>query len=405
MSKLELGIHRALLLQGPMGPFFRLLADELLAQSVAVSKVNFNAGDALYFRGPEALSFRGSIAAWPSFLERLIRERAIDAIFLFGDGRPVHRAAVELAKRLDVRVFVFEEGYLRPDWVTLEPGGVNGHSSMSRDPDFYRTLAHESNPEALRVKPAFGRAGWYSTVYSIALTLGFWLYPRYRHHRPLNAFAEAFRWVRGGVRKLIFQRRERGITEMLANTKHHKFFLAALQVHCDYQLVHSPFANVEMFLEQVVKSFASAAPRDQVLVIKNHPMDRPYREYGAFIKGLAARHGLGDRVIYVHDLHLPTLLRHACGVVMINSTVGLQALQEGTPVKVLGHAVYDMQGLTFQGTLDEFWSGPGQVDDALFRKFRGHLLHANQANGSFYRPFREAGPSGLLWPPELSGRG
>ena len=385
-----------------MGPFFRLLADELAEQSIVVTKINFNAGDAFYFRGPEALSFRGPLSAWPAFLERLVRERSIDGIFLFGDGRPVHRAAVDVANRLGVPVFVFEEGYLRPDWVTLERSGVNGHSSMSRDPAFYRGLPGGENPDALRVGATFGRAGWYSTVYSIAMTLGGVLYPRYRHHRPLNAFLEAFRWVRGGIRKLIFQRRERGVIQHLASTKHKTFFLAALQVHCDYQLVHSPFSNVESFIEQVIESFARAAPADQTLVIKNHPMDRPYREYGSFIAKLARSYGLGDRVMYVHDLHLPTLLRHAAGVVMINSTVGLQALQEGTPVKVLGNAVYDMAGLTFQGSLDAFWQGPGGVDDDLCKAFRGFLLRTNQANGSFYRPIPTAGASGLVWPPELS---
>ncbi|WP_250313331.1 capsular polysaccharide export protein, LipB/KpsS family, partial [Escherichia coli] len=34
----------------------------------------------------------------------------------------------------------FEEGYLRPQFITVEEGGVNAYSSLPRDPDFYRKL-------------------------------------------------------------------------------------------------------------------------------------------------------------------------------------------------------------------------------------------------------------------------
>ena len=387
-----------------MGPFFRHFANELQAQQIDVLKVNFNAGDAWYFRGPETLDYRGGLDQLPQYLEALIRERGIDGIFLFGDGRPIHRAAIEVARKLQVRVFVFEEGYLRPEWITLEEGGVNGHSSLPSDPAFYmHQPPGEDAPDPLRVGPSFGRAGWFSTVYSIALTLGFWLYPRYRHHRPLNAFAEAYRWVRGGLKKLVYTRLERGLLGSLSNARHKQFFLVAMQVHCDYQLVHSSFRDVEQFLEEVVASFAQHAPKHQLLVIKSHPMDRPYREHGALIRKLSERFGIRERVVHVHDLHLPTLLRHATGAVMINSTVGLQAVQVGTPVKVLGRAVYAMAGLTFQGTLEQFWRDPGTVDGELYKAFRSYLIRTNQANGSFYRRLPQVPlAAGVIWPPALS---
>jgi capsule polysaccharide modification protein KpsS len=147
--------------------------------------------------------------------------------------------------------------------------------------------------------------------------------------------------------------------------------------------VHSRFTSVEEFIEEVVRSFAEHADPDHTLVLKHHPMDRAYKDYAGLIDSLAARHGLRDRVIYLHDQHLPTLLRHALGAVMINSTVGLQAISYGTPVKVLGDAIYDMPGLTHQGTLAHFWRAPGAVDEELYRGFRSYLLYTNQANGSF----------------------
>ncbi len=88
---------------------------------------------------------------------------------------------------------------------------------------------------------------------------------------------------------------------------------------------------------------------------------------------------------------------------MINSTVGLQAVQGATPVKVLGKAVYDMPGLTFQGSLAEFWRDPGEVDAELYRAFRSYLLRTNQANGSFYRRLSDNHlAAGVTWPKALT---
>ena len=82
---------------------------------------------------------------------------------------------------------------------------------------------------------------------------------------------------------------------------------------------------------------------------------------------------LHERVRYIHDQHLPTLLRHARGVVTVNSTTGLQALFHETPVITLGESVYDVEGLVFGGELDDFWRQPGQVDTRLFQAFRNYL--------------------------------
>jgi capsular polysaccharide export protein len=88
------------------------------------------------------------------------------------------------------------------------------------------------------------------------------------------------------------------------------------------------------------------------------------------------------------------------GVVVVNSTVGLSALHHGAPTKVCGNALYDIPGLTFQGTLDQFWSdAPGaKPDRQLYVRFRDHLISKTQINGSFYKPIEQAGTcTGLVW--------
>lgn len=381
----DFAVKRALLLQGPNGPFFRRFADELCAKGVEVTKVNFHAGDAFFFADRRAVSYRGDEQGLPTWLTALIQEKRIEAIYLFGDGRPYHRLAIDVAKRLGLRVFVFEEGYLRPDWITLEEGGVNGYSPMPRDPDFFRSFArdHTAPTHHEHVGKTFGIGAFYATMLALAATLAFFRFPRYRHHRSINSWLQMTLWIRGAIRKYLYRWRERKVLAELVRGRNKRYFLVALQVYCDYQLVHSRYESVEDFIDEVLKSFAEHAPADCSLVFKHHPMDRAYRDYTELLQRLARRYGVAERVIYVHDLHLPSLLRCSRGAVMINSTVGLQAASYGTPVKILGDAVYDMPGLTYQGTLKEFWSSQGSVDQELYQAFRTYLLCTNQANGSY----------------------
>jgi capsule polysaccharide modification protein KpsS len=386
-----------LLLQGPVGPFFRRFAAELRDRGATVTKVNFNAGDALFYP-TGAVAYRGDLAGGPAALRGIVRAHRIDTIYLFGDQRPIHREAVKVAAELGVPVWVFEEGYLRPDWVTVEPGGVNGNSRMPKDPDFYRMAAPPADelPVPIPVGNTFGRMAWCAVACAIATTFFSFAYPGYRHHRDVNCFRQAYLWCRGALRKLVYAAREQRWLGELAGPLSGRYFFVPLQVHCDAQLRHSPYRAIEELVEEVVATFAAHAPPGALLVVKHHPHDRPYTDYADFLRELGARHGLGDRLIYVHDLHLPTLLKNARGVVTMNSTVGTSALYHGTPVKVLGRAVYDIPGLTYPGSLAAFFAAPGEVDAALLDCFSRWLRGANQINGSFYKRARALGTvSGL----------
>jgi capsular polysaccharide export protein len=134
-------------------------------------------------------------------------------------------------------------------------------------------------------------------------------------------------------------------------------------------------------------SNAAHASRNSVLVIKHHPMDRAYHDYTVLIRELVAQYSLQNRCFYIHDQHLPSLLKNTCGVVVVNSTVALSALFHKAPVKVCGKAIYNMAGLTFQGPLALFWrqahaSRPNQL---LYQSFVAHLIEHTQLNGSFYK--------------------
>lgn len=387
---LDLSTRRALLLQGPVGPFFRRFGDELRRRGVEVIKVNFNAGDAFYYRGTggrEVIAYRGRMEDWPATFRRIVVERGIDSVFLFGDCRPIHAAAIAIAEELGVQVWVFEEGYLRPNFVTLERWGVNGNSRMPKDPAFYRqaTANLPAPPEPVTIGNAFWHHAAWTIVHSVARTFGFPLYPRYRHHRSTNTFVQTYCWGRGAIRKIVYKVRERGIQERLVREHAGRYWFVPLQVYCDSQLSHSDYGSMEEFIEECVRTFAAAAPAGDLLVIKHHPHDIPYKDYRRYLRDLGARYACADRIIYVHDLHLPTVLKHARGCITMNSTVGTSALFHRCPVKVMGRAIYDVPGMTFQGSLAEFFVAPGRVDHHLFDRFCRYLRETNQINGNFYR--------------------
>lgn len=376
-----------LLLQGPIGPFFARLARDLRAGGAQVTKINFHPGDDLFYRDGDAISYRDKPEAWPAFLRGLLRERGIDLIYLFGDCRPLHREAIQVAEDEGIPVWVFEEGYLRPQFITLEHGGVNGRSPLPKDPAFYRRIARELEPlpEPEPVGDTFPYQLTYAVLNSLAITFLGWRYPHYRHHRDVNAFRQAFYWLRGGARKLYYRALQKELLPRLTGPYSGRFILVPLQVHCDSQIEHSSYCRMEEFIDEVAETFARAAPDDSRLVFKHHPFDRPYRDYSRHLRALGRRLGCAERIVYVHDLHLPTLLRHARGTVTMNSTVGTSSLHHGTPVKVMGRAVYDIPGLTDPRPLTDFFREHGEVDETLFAAFCRYLRETNQINGNFYK--------------------
>jgi capsular polysaccharide export protein len=295
--------------------------------------------------------------------------------------------AHDLMEELGVEVWAFEEGYVRPNFVTFEPHGVNNRSRLPRDPNVYLN----AEPTTVPVEREVGNTFWWAALWAIVYYVAaFLLQPAFRrdlHHRPL-ATREFLPWLISPLRKVKYKFLERGAERRLSGLLSKRYFLVPLQVHVDAQvLVHSRFASVPDFIDAVTASFARSANPTDVLAIKQHPMDRGYHDYSKLIRRLAHKYGVRDRVLYIHDQHLPTLLANARGVVLINSTVGLSALHHGTPLKVMGEALYDIPGLTAQCGLDQFWQEPEKWvrDERLYRSFRAQLVLQTQINGSFYR--------------------
>ncbi|MEN0088796.1 MAG: capsular biosynthesis protein, partial [Pseudomonadota bacterium] len=132
-----------LFLQGPVGGFFPRLASGLAAEGHRTLRINLNTGDWVFWRIGGATHYRGSLQAWPEFLAEFLDDNGVTDILLLGEQRPYHKVAVELAKARNIQVTVTDFGYLRPDWITLEPFGMNAASRLTRNPKALRKIAKD----------------------------------------------------------------------------------------------------------------------------------------------------------------------------------------------------------------------------------------------------------------------
>ena len=365
-----------LFLQGPPGPFFRLLGDALQERGATVRRINLSGGD--WRDWPEGSDdYRGLMRNWPLTVDRYLQDHAITDIVLYGDCRPVHVRAVRLARLRGVSVHVFEEGYIRPDWMTLEEDGVNGHSQFDRDPAAILAMADRlpSVPDLPPITASFGRRArdsyWhYHEVVTGRLMLR---YPFYRSHRQSSICAEGIGWVGRFAKR---KRRARQALHTLASLEGQRYFVVPLQLTGDYQIrLHSPFLSMQMALDYILASFAKHAPRDTTLLVKEHPMDVSYRNWRTHIRRRAHHFGMSDRVMHIDGGDLQSLCEGSAGMVCVNSTSGTLAVSVGTPVIVLGDAVYNVPGITHQASLDRFWSDPERPDLTLYAAFK-KVLHA-----------------------------
>jgi len=146
------------------------------------------------------------------------------------------------------------------------------------------------------------------------------------------------------------------------------------------------FDSVKESIRYTVESFATHANKNDALLIKHHPQSRGFSHYGKYIKTLTQQLSISDRVLYIHQAHLPSLYPQCKGVVTVNSTVGLSAILHYLPTITLGKAIYNIPELTFQGKLDNFWQSDFAVNEDLFVKFQSYLQQKTQLAGDFYLP-------------------
>ena len=355
---------RVMLLQGPPSPFARELGAELVARGHHVTRVLLSFGDWLFGRGDGAILWRGRFADWEGWVEARMRAEGITHLVYYADRQPHHVIAQRVARRLGLSCVSYENGYLRPDWIVVEEGGQGAFSHFPADLALVKRLAADLPTPDMRRRYGHGFA--HEAVAEMACHLGNWffapLFPGFRADRAVNPVLEYLSYL---PRHLQAWRGARAAERVVADLfgAGRRFHLLALQMAGDYQIrANSPWRDLRAFVAEVIRSYARHGPAEGVLVVKRHPMDNGWINWPRVVARLAREAGIAERVVFLDGGDLGRLLRHAEGCVLVNSTVGLHALQAGCPVLCRGVAVYDMAGLTHQGGLDVFWTAPERPD-------------------------------------------
>ncbi len=378
-----------LFLQGPHGPFFHRLGRMLSAAGARVWRLGFNRGDrAFWFDGASFIPFRGTPGDWPAACAALLAEKGVTDIVLYGDTRPVHAQAVAAARAAGVRVHVFEEGYLRPHWVTYERGGSNGHSRLMglSLAEMKAALAHLDMdlPDAPARWGDMRQHMFWGALYHWFVLTGFWDFRNFRPHRSLTVGQEFLLYLRRFL-MLPFHRWERMLAELRIRHGGFPYHLAILQLEHDASFqMHSPFRTMTEFLAVVVEGFARGAPPHHHLVFKAHPLEDGRVPVKREITRLARAHGIEGRVHFVRGGKLAQLLNHARSAVTVNSTAGQQVLWRGLPLKTFGAAVYAKPEFVSTQPLAEFFARPTRPDSRAYRDYRHYLLETSQVPGGFY---------------------
>lgn len=378
-----------LFLQGPHGPFFRRLAQMLQRSGADVYRVGFNAGDSVFWPNRATyVPYRGTLDGWQAYFRTLAAEKGVTDLVLYGDVRPIHAQAIDAAQEMGICIHVFEEGYLRPYWVTYERGGSNGHSRLMS-----MTLPQmEKALEGADLDTPMPPAHWgdmrhhvfYGALYHFFVMF---LNRRYRNFRPHRALSVAEEFTLYIKRLLLmpFQAIERRIATLRIRFGGFPYHLALLQLEHDSSFQkHSPFDSMTDFLTLLIENFASGAPKHHHLVFKAHPLEDGRAPLRRKIKSLAREHGVSDRVHWVRGGKLAQLLNDARTAVTVNSTAAQQVLWRGIPLKVFGDAVYNQPEFVSPQPLNAFFAGATRPDNQAYKIYRRFLLETSQVPGGFY---------------------
>lgn len=389
--------RRFLFLQGPISPFFAELGARLQQAGHRVLRVNLNAGDLLFWHAfasgaGQVINYRGRLASWPAWVEARMRGEQITDLILLGEQRPYQKAAIQAARQLGIAVTVTDFGYLRPDWIVLEPDGMNGDSRLPRAPAAIRALAAQA-PEpdlARRFADDFSLQARWDVLYHLLALAGRPFFPFYRsyhiHHPLLTYLGTGWRLLRRPART----RQAEAVISRLhqANTR---YWLLPMQMEVDFSIrAYSPFPDMLTPLRVIIQSFAVHAARDEMLVVKLHPLDPGLRDWSRLVRAIAAAHHAAGRVIFIDGGELDTLLQRTRGLVTVNSTAGIWAIRAGVPVKILGQAVYGIEGLVHPGDLASFWRDPARPDSALANDFLRAIAGFLHIRGVYYHPLGRA---------------
>ncbi|MGD8912252.1 MAG: hypothetical protein PVJ68_05865 [Candidatus Thiodiazotropha sp.] len=337
-SKRQPTTGKILLLQGPIGPFFKHLQSSFEAECFEVKRVLFHSADALFAHRRNTIRFSGDIRSWENWLRTELRYNKPDAIVLFGSSRPAHKIAQKLALEFCIKIVALEEGYLRSGFITCEADGNNQHSPL---------CAWEAAPSLPTTKEPLGIPSSFITMCAWGAAYYLWRElmeqtdEKDLYHRHTNgALTESIVWTTHIIRKITARLLEKRTIAKLLQDRTNGYILVPLQTPSDAQIrTASRGWNNEKLAEETIKALKKSSARETV-VFKTHPLDEKSHVLAKFIRKLAQAHDLCNQVIVLRSGKIGELTKQSSGMIVINSTSAFSALHQHIPVLVLGDAIF-----------------------------------------------------------------
>lgn len=241
---------------------------------------------------------------------RFLAELGADAVFTWNGALLVAGSLAEAARKLSIPKYYMERGLL-PHSLVIDAGGVNSDSVIAGS-HWQRYASPPPSSEELDTLKEYC-----SSLQRSGASI-----------------------VNSGQRKDT-----EAVLKELELKPDKPIVLLPLQIESDSNIQNnSPFYKSMEYLIQDVRN--ALANLDAQLIVKPHPEDKVRREV---IESLCN----APNVSCCWDLSLQSLLPITDMVVVINSTVGLEALLQNKTVIALGRSIYDRKGFTIDLTGDQ----------------------------------------------------
>jgi capsular polysaccharide export protein len=393
-------LKHILFLQRPTNKLFAHMANRLSDFGHQCFSINLSAGDAIFGVSDNAVNFDARLDEWPAFIRQYIAEHGITDIVLLGEQRAYHRVAIQIATEKGINIFVTDFGYIRPDWVIFERDGMNAESLFPRDAASIFRLA-EGLPavdKTLQYRDSFFKQATWDMAFHLSQVYWPFRFPHYQRHTLSHPILN---YCGIGLRLLCSPIARRRAAHVLAkfgvvrdavvSQAQKKFFVFAMQTEDDFSIrAYSHYPDLIAPIDETIRSFAKYANSDAALIFKIHPLDPGLKRWRSHIRKMAHLAGVGGRVHFIDGGDLDQMLRQSAGLVTVNSTVGIRAIELGCPVIALGQAVYRVDGLTFEAgdsthlRLDRFWQEASPPDVKLADAFMRAIAATLHVRGSYY---------------------
>lgn len=283
-----------------------------------------------------------------NFLKELHFSQKIDLIIMWNDTFMYDSLSKAFASNFNIPTLIFEAGIFRPNTITMDSKGVNYGNSVPEDQSYYSNVKYEKNFINSLTDIKFE-----DKLYSFELPKlkKFYLLERSKDKLFSKVLKQEldleiiYENTLQKVKKRIEKRKKVNGYSLFKDLPSRYLFIP-FQVHDDSQvLLNSPYINSMEELVEIIdynlEQYNAQYNDDLFVVFKEHPADKGRTNYSS----LYDKYKDNKRLIFMTEGETSKLLKNSQGVITINSTVGIEALQQYKHVITLGNAYYNINGL------------------------------------------------------------